>query len=90
MMREFRLRVGHALRQLREQQGMTLNRLAQLSGIDEGELAGMEAQSTDFPVDNLFRLSHILDFIPSDLLNGCEWSSPEQSRPPEKERAVNS
>lgn len=36
-MRELRLRVGSALKRLREQQGLTLARLAQLSGIEKME-----------------------------------------------------
>lgn len=79
-MREFRLRVGSALKRLREQQGLTLARLAQLSGIEEMELNRMEERPTDFPVDNLFRLGRVLHFVPSDLINRCEERSSVQDR----------
>lgn len=79
-MREFRLRMGSAMKRRREQQGLTQARLAQLSGIDERELSHMEERPTDVPVDNLFRLGCVLHFSPPDLINRREGSHPARNR----------
>lgn len=68
-------RPGDALRQLgqqitkrRQEQQLSIEKVATLTGLDPGELIAIEAGELDIPLTTIFRLARTLEVTPQELL----------------------
>ncbi|WP_084694212.1 helix-turn-helix domain-containing protein [Marinobacter daepoensis] len=64
--------LGHALRQLRQQKGLTLAELAEQTDSYVGNLSRIERDIAKPSLDLLYRISHALNFSMSDIFSVSE------------------
>jgi transcriptional regulator with XRE-family HTH domain len=60
--------VGHGIRAIRIEQGMSQEALAHASGIDRGHMGRLERGERNLSLLNLFRVARGLSVKPSDIL----------------------
>jgi transcriptional regulator with XRE-family HTH domain len=68
--------VGGRIRELREQQGLTLDRLASQVGTTKGFLSDVETGKRGISSDNLLRIAQVLGATVDYLLTGEEAQAP--------------
>ena len=61
-------RLGRRLRQLREEQGLSIAGLASLTGLEPNDISTMEAGELDIPLTTLVALARALGTTPAQLL----------------------
>ena len=61
-------RLGRRLRQLREEQGLSIAGLASLTGLEPNDISTMEAGELDIPLTTLVALARALGKTPAQLL----------------------
>ena len=62
--------LGRRLRQLREERGLGIARLASLTGLNPDDIPAMEAGKVDIPLTTIFALAVALGVKPAQLLEG--------------------
>lgn len=62
------LLVGNKIREVRSSKGITIEYLANTSGMDYSQLARMELGQVNFTISYLFRVAEALGVTPKDLL----------------------
>lgn len=60
--------VGARIREVRKQKGISIENLANTSGMDYSQLARMELGQVNFTISYLFRVAEALGVTPRDLL----------------------
>lgn len=65
---EYRILLGKHVRRLREQQGLSLRKLALMSGVSHVYLLGIEQGKQNPTVDVLFKVATSLGMGPRDIL----------------------
>lgn len=66
------------VRRLREERGLTQERLAELSDLHMTDIARIETQGRDPGVKVLAKIAHGLDVPTSELLEGVKHQPPDQ------------
>jgi transcriptional regulator with XRE-family HTH domain len=61
-------RLGRRLRQLREEQGLSIGELASLTALEPSTISAMEAGELDIPLTTLVALARALGMTPARLL----------------------
>jgi transcriptional regulator with XRE-family HTH domain len=69
---ELKKQIGHRLRQLRKEKGLTMADVAAAAGIAKSTYAGMEAGNRAPSIHSLFKLSKALHVTTDYLLGGPE------------------
>jgi transcriptional regulator with XRE-family HTH domain len=62
--------LGRRLRQLREERGLGIARLASLTGLNPDDIPAMESGEVDIPLTTIFALAVALGVKPAQLLEG--------------------
>ena len=62
------LRFGAKIREVRTSQGISIENLANTSGMDYSQLARMETGQVNFTISYLFRVAEALGVTPKELL----------------------
>jgi transcriptional regulator with XRE-family HTH domain len=62
------LLVGAKMREIRTAKGMSIEYLANISGMDYSQLARMETGQVNFTISYLFRVAEALGVTPKDIL----------------------
>lgn len=60
--------IGSKMRELRQAKGVSIETLANTSGMDYSQLARMEGGKVNFTISYLFRVAEALGVTPRDLL----------------------
>lgn len=61
-------KLGRRLRQLREEQGLSITALASLTALEPNDISTMEAGELDIPLTKIFALASALHTTPAQLL----------------------
>ena len=71
--KEARARFAANVERLREQRGLSLDRLGELSELGQDELVAILRGEAEADVDSIYRLAGALEVTPGELYEGVTW-----------------
>lgn len=85
---------GPAIRQLRQERGITISQLAEMTGVSYQHVANCELGHNTARIEFLYRVANVLDVpiekvvIPISGGASAETTHPEPTHPPNKKRGL--